>query len=181
MPGHYSTGLGSRPCPALAEAVAISARFFLCARCRDQVFVCRCCDHGQIYCAGTCAEEARRQAQRMAGQRYQATYRGRLNHAARASRYRTQQKNVTHQGSLPLSRDGVVSLDAGLLAATVTASKPAAVRDVVMRSQGSSPGFCCCHWCGKRCSPLLRNDFLRRRQRGSSHDRKRRKHHDHPP
>jgi hypothetical protein len=116
----------------------------------------------------------------MAGQRYQESYPGRLNHAARARRYRARQKIVTHQGSPPRPQDDGVPLDAVLLAATATASKPAAVRDVVMRFQGSSPGFYRCHWCGERCSPLLRNDFLRRRQRGSNPDRKRRKHYDHP-
>ena len=37
-------------------------RMFLCARCRRQALVCRRCDRGQIYCAGTCAQEARREA-----------------------------------------------------------------------------------------------------------------------
>jgi hypothetical protein len=180
MPRHYSTRCGSRPHPASRGAGTATARFFLCAGCRDQVFVCSHCDRGQIYCAGTCAEEARRQAQRMAGQRYQRTYRGRLSHAGRARRHRARQKIVTHQGSPPLSRDGVVSLAAVPLAAAVTTSQPAAATEVVKRSQCFSPGFRRCHWCGERCAPLLRNEFLRRRQRGSSHDRKRRKHYDHP-
>jgi hypothetical protein len=180
MPGDYSTRFGSRLCPASSEADTTTARFFLCAGCRAQVFVCRHCDRGQIYCAGACAQDARQQAQRMAGQRYQESYPGRLNHAARTRRYRARQKIVTHQGSPPRPQDDGVGLDAVPFAGTATASKPAAVRDVVMRFQGSSSGFCRCHWCGERCSPLLRNDFLRRRQRGSSHDRKRRKHYDYP-
>jgi len=180
MPGDYSTRFGSRPCPASLEADRSTARFFLCAGCRAQVFVCRRCDRGQIYCTGACAQVARQQAQRMAGQRYQESYPGRLNHAARTSRYRARQKIVTHQGSPPQPQDDVVPLDAVRLTATATASKSAAVRDVVMRLQGSHPGFCRCHWCGECCSPLIRNDFLRRRQRSQSHDRKRRKHYDHP-
>lgn len=182
MPGHYSTRCGSRPHPASRGADTATARFFLCAGCRVQVFVCRRCDRGQIYCAGTCAQDARQQAQQAAGRRYQETHRGRMKHAARASRHRARQKIVTHQGSPLQPRDDVVPLDAGALDAAVTTSKPAvtASRGVVLRSQASGTGFCRCHWCGERCSPLLRNEFLRRRQRGSSHDRKRRKHHDHP-
>jgi hypothetical protein len=37
----------------------VSCRMFLCARCRSQVFICRRCDRGHIYCIGTCAQEAR--------------------------------------------------------------------------------------------------------------------------
>ena len=43
------------------------------ARCQAQVLVCSCCDRGQIYCTGGCAQEARHQAQRAAGGRYQAS------------------------------------------------------------------------------------------------------------
>jgi hypothetical protein len=59
-----------------------SCRMFLCARCRSQVLVCRRCDRGQIYCVGTCAQEGRRDRQREARRRYQATPRGR-GHACR--------------------------------------------------------------------------------------------------
>ena len=182
MPGHYSTGLGSRPCPATSTADTATARFFVCARvsCRVPVLVCRRCDRGQIYCSGTCAQDARRLAQQAAGQSYQATHRGRVKHAARASCYRSRQNIVTHQGSPPQPRDDVVLLDAEPLAATVTASKPVAAREVATRSQAPESGSLHCHWCGERCSPFVRNEFLRRRQRRSSHDRRRGKYHDHP-
>ena len=94
--------------------------------------------------------------------------------------YRARMKIVTHQGSPPRPRNDVVPADAVPLAAAATASKPAAVREVVMRPRPPEPGFLHCHWCGARCSPVLRNEFLRRRQRGSSHDRRQRKPHDHP-
>jgi hypothetical protein len=98
MPGEYSTRCGRRPCPSKADLVEGAARLFLCARCRVQVVICSCCDRGQIYCADGCAQEARHQAQRAAGRRYQASRRGRLAHAARSGRWRARQKNVTHQG-----------------------------------------------------------------------------------
>jgi hypothetical protein len=73
-------------------------RMFLCARCRSQVLVCRRCDRGQIYCVGTCAQEARHDHQREARRRYQATLRGRTMHAARNRRYRARGRCVTDQG-----------------------------------------------------------------------------------
>jgi transposase len=65
-----------------------TGRLFLCARCRAQVFICRRCDRGQIYCASGCAQAARRVSLREAAQRYQHSRRGRLAHAQRARRYR---------------------------------------------------------------------------------------------
>jgi hypothetical protein len=95
-----------------------SCRMFLCARCRSQVLVCRRCDRGQIYCVGTCAQEARRDRQREARRRYQATPRGRVMHAARNRRYRARGRCVTDHGLdnehkasplLPSDVDGALS------------------------------------------------------------------------
>jgi len=178
MPGHYSTRCRGRPCPASMATATAAARLYVCLRCRAQVLVCSHCDRGQIYCAGACAQEARQRSRQAAGKRYQATYRGRLNHAARAGRYRARQKIVTHQGSPPQPRNDVVSLaalalDAVRLDAAVTASKSAAAsREVVTRSQAPTAGYWRCHWCGERCSPLVRIEFLRGRKRGSRRDRK---------
>ena len=73
----------------------VSCRLFLCGRCRSRVLVCRDCDRGQIYCFGTCAQDARRENQREARRRYQATPRGRAMHAARSRRYRARGQCVT--------------------------------------------------------------------------------------
>jgi hypothetical protein len=93
MPAQYLTTGALRPrlCGKAKKAHA-TARRYLCARCRTQVLICSCCDRGNIYCNGGCAEAARRTKQRVAGQRYQDTSRGRRNHAARAERYRARQK-----------------------------------------------------------------------------------------
>jgi hypothetical protein len=165
MPGQYSTRCGRRPCLGEAEPEAIPGRLFLCARCRAQVLVCPCCDRGQTYCAGGCAQEARHQAQRAASRRYQATRRGRVNHAARSGRWRARQKNVTHQGSPPQPPDDLV-----LVGTAAAASKPPAASrsDVAMRLRDHRPLFWGCHWCGRRCPPFVRTGFLRRRRRGSS-------------
>lgn len=73
-------------------------RFFLCGLCRRQAFVCRPCDRGQIYCSETCARQARRDRQREARRRHQATPRGRAMHANRNRCYRTRKRCVTDQG-----------------------------------------------------------------------------------
>lgn len=173
MPGQYSTRCGSRPCPRLAEPAA-TARFFLCARCRAQVLICSRCDRGQIYCASGCAQQARRLAQQAAGRRYQASRRGRLSHAARAGRYRARQKNVTHQGSPPPPPDDLLSASS----AVSTSEQPsAACSDLIAgRPGGRDRETQLCHWCGGRCLPFVRHDFLRRRAVA----RHRRGDHDHP-
>jgi hypothetical protein len=167
MPGQYSTRGGCRPCLPKADLVEEgSARLFLCARCRVQVLICSCCDRGQIYCAGTCAQEARHQAQRAAGQRYQASRRGRLAHAARSGRWRARQKNVTHQGSLLQPADAGVPMDA-TAAASAPPVTPSSNVEAPSRDEAA---FWRCRWCGRRCSPLVRMEFLRRRWRGRQRD-----------
>jgi hypothetical protein len=162
MPVEYSTRCGRRPCPGETHPVETPARLFLCARCRAQVLVCSCCDRGQIYCAGGCAQEARYQAQRAAGQRYQASRRGRVNHAARSGRWRSRQKNVTHQGSPLQPPSDAVSVDA----APAANSPPATpANDVATPFPSHGQPAWRCHWCGSRCQPFVRIDFLRCRQR----------------
>ena len=159
MPGQYSSHCRTRPC-ALLPTTAAPARLFLCVRCKAQVLVCSHCDRGQIYCAQDCAQTARRDAQRAAGRRYQASRRGRVNHAARAGRYRARQNKVTHQGSPPQPADDLV-----MASAVVSASKPpsASPGEVARPSPGRRPGNWSCHWCGCRCPPFVRREFLRRR------------------
>jgi hypothetical protein len=159
MPGQYSSRCRSRPC-ALLPAAATTARLFLCARCRAQVLVCSHCDRGQIYCAQGCAQTARRAAQRAAGRRYQASRRGRVSHAARAARYRARQNNVTHQGSPRHRADDLV-----MASAVASASHPpsAGPGDVARPPPGHRSQTWHCHWCGCRCPPFVRREFLRRR------------------
>lgn len=80
----------------------IPGRRYLCAGCRTAVVICSHCDRGHRYCTSTCAEQARRQAVRAAGCRYQASRRGRHAHADRQRRYRAKLQKVTHQGSPPV-------------------------------------------------------------------------------
>lgn len=87
----------------------LDARIYCCNLCRCQVQICRNCDRGNIYCNGECAKLARQSYQRASSERYQNTYQGKRNHAARQMRYRQRQKEkkeiVTHHGSIkPLNR-----------------------------------------------------------------------------
>jgi hypothetical protein len=86
------------------------ARLFLCARCRDQVFLCSHCDRGQLYCSRTCSSVSRRERRTQTAQRYQSSRGGQLKHAARTARWRERRRSlrrasagcdghkVTHQG-----------------------------------------------------------------------------------
>jgi hypothetical protein len=128
-----------------------SYRLFNCVRCREQVKICAFCDRGQIYCATGCSRESRREKQRAAGRRYQATYRGRRKHAARQARYRERRKareKVTHQGPPdPGPRSKLLSSDADVDVELTDA-------EVVH-----------CDFCGRPCRPFARLDPLRMRRR----------------
>lgn len=134
--------------------VPFSSRRFLCVACRTSCIICSCCDRGNIYCAGDCARAARRQARIEAGRRYQTSRSGRLNHAARARRYRTRQKKVTHHGSPATADDGPMPP-----ASTQSAETDASPAGLL---PGSTER---CDWCGHACLPFVRLGFIRRRER----------------
>jgi len=157
MPGHYSTGFGFASMSGVYHACDISTVLFVRAL-PDQVFVCRCCGPWPDLLRQHLCRRSATTSPTDAGQRYQATYRGRLNHAARASRYRTQQRRDASGFTSRCLGMVWCRWTQGLLAATER-EQPAAVRDVVMRSQVPVLGPVAVHWCGERCSPLLRNDF----------------------
>jgi hypothetical protein len=79
-----------------------SYRLYGCRRCGVAVSICNQCDHGNIFCAGDCAVESRRESHRRAGARYQRTRRGAQRHAARQQLWRERQlEKVTHLGCAP--------------------------------------------------------------------------------
>jgi hypothetical protein len=128
-----------------------TARLFNCARCRRQVVICSHCDRGNRYCGKLCAQSARRQSQREAARRYQASRRGRFAHAARQHRYRRRRSaKVTHQGSCPHRPDDRLPIT----------SRTSARQGAVPGADAGADSRC--HRCGRRCSPLLRQGFLRR-------------------
>ena len=141
----------------------VSCRMFLCSRCRSQVFVCRQCDRGHIYCIGTCAQEARRDNQRKARRRYQATPRGRAMHATRSRRYRARGRCVTDHGPAKEQKAG------SFLESEVgeALSKPSSSRKL--------PPQWLCHHCRRSASAFVRLSALRpRRNRRKNHQISRR-------
>lgn len=132
-----------------------SGRFFLCARCRAQVFICRRCDRGQRYCTVRCSRISRRENQREAGRRYQRTRCGRFAHAARARRHRARLKIVTHQGSPGSPADDVLQVPPNDVAV--------APENVAAKTATSALR---CRRCSGLLSPFVRTGFVRRRGRG---------------
>lgn len=171
------------------------ARFFLCAGCRKQVLVCSHCDRGQRYCAGECASTTRRALQRDAGKRYQHGRPGRIKHALRTQSWRQRRaitaQSVTHQGSPCGPSDAVLAADQPTTPATAVrapvqpcnalplapvVSIAAAVAAAPSASLAApfTPATWLCQWCGWRCRPRVRLDFLRRvRNLGPPHGHKR--------
>ncbi|WPL10374.1 hypothetical protein Thiosp_03859 [Thiorhodovibrio litoralis] len=145
-------------------APCLSARLFLCARCRQQVVLCSRCDRGNRYCGPTCAQRARHDAQRAAARRYQSSRRGRHTHAARQARYRRRQREkVTHQGSPPRPSD---QCSCENTPTPIAVAEPVAVLNPAAVADDAQVPEVPCHRCGCECSPLLRQGFLRRPQSG---------------
>lgn len=99
----------ARLCPVLRMgsmgASEQTYRLYNCRHCATQVRICRDCDHGNLYCAGECAQICRRESKRRACERYQLSHRGARHHADRQRALRERQRLrptqiVTHQGSL---------------------------------------------------------------------------------
>lgn len=121
-------------------------RRYLCACCHIPVLVCSRCDRGNRYCKD-CAPQQRTRCVRAAGQRYQASRRGRHAHAQRQRRYRGKHPKVTHQGSPPLALPALLPPEATAI-------------EVDVQQQSWQCHFCCCD-----CVEFVRIDFLRRRIR----------------
>jgi hypothetical protein len=125
-----------------------SSRLYSCLSCHCIIIICTHCDRGNIYCK-QCAPVRFLRAKQRANKRYQATYKGRLNHAARQKRYRERLKQkVTYQGFKARSvRDLLV--DKGKCVKTLfNTSKKSHIKDIF------------CHCCNKICSPFLRDGWL---------------------
>lgn len=127
-----------------------SARFYLCARCRAQVWICRYCDRGNVYCGTRCSEPARGESLRAAGRRYQNSRCGRFRHAERQRHYRAKTQIVTHHGSADAGPDDLLIRE---FKTTPMQRFSAGLTGV----QGLH-----CRFCKRRCSSFVRLDFLHR-------------------
>jgi len=134
--------------------VAQGYRLFNCARCHRQVKICRSCDRGNIYCGKDCAREQRRVSLRRAGRGYQATFRGRLNHAARQMTYRVRRaRKVTHHAFPLLSGRPKVRLARARPAEWAAGHREREGRDGLY---GEPEAVVQCDFCGCRCTPWAR-------------------------
>ena len=123
-------------------------RRYLCACCRTAVILCSHCDRGNRYCSAECATRVRTRCVQGAGERYQASLRGRHAHAARQRRYRAGQANkVTHQGSPPVALPALLRTDTTSL------------------QSDTPPEHEQCHFCHCNCGLFVRIGFLRCRIR----------------
>ena len=131
-----------------------SARFYLCARCCLQTFICRNCDRGQIYCTDICASASRNQAQREATQRYNKTRRARVLNAERQHRYRLRQRTQT--------RERVTDQGSGIVPAPASSSASTDQRVARPSSSVSTvAGVIICHRCACECAAGVRLGFLK--------------------
>ena len=136
-----------------------SARFFLCARCRRQVLVCRSCDRGQLYCGAACSNDSRRERQRKANRRYSKTRAARVKNAQRQHRYREHHRALSTQFPNKVTDQGSTPLSGGDTLVHEHATQPIK-RMGAQKTIGSQ-----CQVCGIHCSTLVRHDFLLPHQR----------------
>lgn len=131
-------------------------RKLTCAWCHDLVVFCEDCDKRQRYCSEECAKLGRRMSLRLAGARYQSTFDGKRNHAARQEAYEIRlREKLTHQ---------LFSLDRS----SEIVEQAEQTTDQGYQPQPATPVLHC-NSCGRRC------DFVVRHYHGSS-SRQRRKH-----
>ena len=146
-----------------------SYRLYNCVRCAKQVRICRKCDRGNIYCADSCAQISRREAQRRAGRDYQLSPRGACNHGARQARLRARHANkVTHQGSPAKPTLGIVASippttqgEEHVGTAAVIRVRPVPLHAHASFSIHHRVLGLCCSFCGAVLAPFARRGPLR--------------------
>lgn len=125
------------------------SRRYCCLNCNCQVIICSHCDRGNRYCK-QCSPKIALKVRQRANKRYQITYQGRLNHAARQKRYRERErlkKKVTYTGSNSISFRDLLNKK----------RKDVNINFKPDKKQKSKDIFC--HCCGKSCSELSHGDY----------------------
>lgn len=161
----------------------LTARLFNCGRCHQLVFVCSCCDRGQIYCPGSCSLDARQETFQRASARYQLTRLGRRNHARRQAAYRLRllspRQKVTHQGSPKLALDVTApptsqppvlpqevqaKEEQSAQENQITTTQEMAAGTTSTTHRGTTTELVRCSLCYRACEAFLRRGFIRRRR-----------------
>jgi len=160
--------------PAVAvTGQPLRGRVFACARCQFEVLVCIGCDRGRRYCGSQCSEQARRQAQRADGKRYQSSPAGSFAHARRSQRYRQRRREwLARQQSLPPPPPSPppptptptppANSDASVGSQQPCAGGVLTAQLVVAPATGCDEWRRPCHWCSRECHSVVRRDFPRR-------------------
>lgn len=143
----------------------VSARVFVCARCRAEVVVCSGCDRGRRYCGRGCSAQARRASMLEAGRRYQSSRVGRFAHASRSKRYRQRQRLKQQPPPLPPPWPSA-SASASAKIVTHQCSQATQAGDVLSvtgkqsMQDGTLQSWRCC-WCSRTGQGEVRGGFLR--------------------
>jgi len=134
-----------------------SHRTAICAlrSCSRLFATCGSCDRGRRYCSRSCSASARRSSVRRAGQRYQASERGRGLHAIRQARYRERRARVTHHG--PVALPGATDPGGGRMHATAQQHGAGRARAATPEDRRAPPDCALCgrnaeflRWCFRR-------------------------------
>jgi len=155
-----------------------SGRIYNCERCNQQVIICSRCDRGNIYCAGQCADLARKEKQAETQKRYLESDKGRKAHARNQDDYRQRQKEkVIYQSSQYLVHyDELITGESiakspshqVLNENAVSENQQRAVKQeifVTNKVTSTENTDNSCHFCGCRCSEELRWAKLYRQNR----------------
>ncbi len=130
-----------------------SARFYLCARRRRQVIVCRGYDRGQRYCSTTFSRIRRSELQLESRRRYATSRAGRHNNAERHRRLRARRCDQ----KLPITQ--IVTDQSSALREHTDTLEPDRFSSIngPISHQATETR---CHICAHCCDPLIRSDFL---------------------
>ena len=162
----------------VATGQPLRGRVFTCARCQVEVVVCIGCDRGRRYCGSKCSAQARRQAQRADGKRYQSSPTGSFAHARRSQRYRQRRRErLAQQQSLPPPPPPLppptpppppppppppANSDASVGSQQPCAGGVLAAELDVAPVTGCTERRRFCHWCARECHCVVRRDLPRR-------------------
>jgi hypothetical protein len=139
-----------------------SYRLYNCARCAQQVRICRRCDRGNRYCAAGCGRERRRESLRRACSRYQQSYRGACKHAARQRAWRSRHaQKVTHQGSLGIDVAAIVQPQSLITSEETRADTGFEARACAREFVGRPTAEPRCSLCGSVLAAFARLGWLR--------------------
>lgn len=160
---------GEAPAVQFLTATAVAQRSLdesfreeRCGHCLRVFYACSNCDHGQLYCPGSCKEDARTLSKRAARTRHQESPEGREDHREAQQRYRdrcAERLRVTDQGGREVDKTETVPARMEPSAELPAEAQPRAGSGNAEVARSS--GVVWCAFCGRE-SRWVRHDFLSR-------------------